>query len=80
MSVGFDHFEQSFIAGQYECDRNGRMKAGAIMSQCQSISTNHCNEVGLTIDVYRKPTVCSCWQGFPWSCTGTFGWGIASGC
>ena len=54
MSVGFDHFEQSFIAGQYECDRNGRMKAGAIMSQCQSISTNHCNEVGLTIDVYRK--------------------------
>lgn len=54
MSVTFDHFEQSFIAGQYECDRNGRMKAGAIMSQCQSISTNHCNEVGLTIDVYRK--------------------------
>ncbi len=47
-------YEESFIAGQYECDCNGRMKAGAIMSQCQAISTNHCNAFGLTIDVYRK--------------------------
>lgn len=47
-------YEESFIAGQYECDCNGRMKAGAIMSQCQAISTNHCNHFGLTIDVYRQ--------------------------
>lgn len=54
MSADINVFEQSFIAGQYECDRNGRMKPGAIMSQCQAISTNHCNEIGITIDMYRK--------------------------
>ena len=51
-TVGF--FEQEFIVGQYECDCKGRMKAGALMSQCQAISTNHCNELGLTLEVYRK--------------------------
>lgn len=49
-----DTYRESFIVGQYECDCNGRMKPGAILSQCQAISTNHCNQFGLTIDVYRK--------------------------
>lgn len=47
-------YEQSFIVGQYECDCNGRMKAGAMMSHCQAISTDHCNSIGLTLDVYRR--------------------------
>ena len=46
---GIDQFEQSFIVGQYECDCNGRMKAGALLSQTQAISTNHCNAIGWTI-------------------------------
>ena len=47
-------YEESFIVGQYECDCNGRMKPGAIMSKFQAISTDHCNDIGLTIDVYHK--------------------------
>ena len=54
MSATVEFFEQDFIVGQYECDCNGRMKAGALMAQSQAISTNHCNELGLTIDVYRR--------------------------
>ena len=54
MSANIDVYEQSFIVGQYECDCNGRMKAGALMSQSQAISTNHCNDIGLTIDVYHR--------------------------
>ena len=54
MSATVEFFEQNFIVGQYECDCNGRMKAGALMAQSQAISTNHCNELGLTIDVYRR--------------------------
>ena len=48
---GYQRYEESFIVGQYECDCNGRIKAGALMSQCQAISTNHCNSIGMTIDV-----------------------------
>ena len=48
---GIDQFEQSFIVGQYECDCNGRMKAGALLSQTQAISTNHCNAIGWTIEL-----------------------------
>ena len=51
---GYQQYEESFIVGQYECDCNGRIKAGALMSQCQAISTNHCNSIGMTIDVYHK--------------------------
>ncbi len=51
---GIDQFEQSFIVGQYECDCNGRMKAGALLSQTQAISTNHCNAIGWTIELYRR--------------------------
>ena len=51
MSATVEFFEQDFIVGQYECDCNGRMKAGALMAQSQAISTNHCNELGLTISV-----------------------------
>ena len=54
MSATVEFFEQDFIVGQYECDCNWRMKAGALMAQSQAISTNHCNELGLTIDVYRR--------------------------
>lgn len=54
LSASIDIYEQSFIVGQYGCDCNSRMKAGAIMSQSQAISTNHCNDIGLTIDVYRR--------------------------
>ena len=58
MSATVEFFEQNFIVGQYECDCNGRMKAGALMAQSQAISTNHCNELGLTIDVYRRKAGC----------------------
>lgn len=51
---GYQQYEESFIVGQYECDCNGRIKAGALMSQCQAISTNHCNDIGMTIDIYHK--------------------------
>lgn len=33
---GYQQYEESFIVGQYECDCNGRIKAGALMSQCQA--------------------------------------------
>ena len=46
---GIDQFEQSFIVGQYECDCNGRMKAGALLSQTQAISTNPVSYTHLTL-------------------------------
>ena len=52
---GIDQFEQSFIVGQYECDCNGRMKAGALLSQTQAISTNHCNAIGWTLSSCIPP-------------------------
>ena len=72
---GIDQFEQSFIVGQYECDCNGRMKAGALLSQTQAISTNHCNAIGWTIDV---PTRFFCWQRPLWRYTARFAWEIIS--
>ena len=32
MSATVEFFEQDFIVGQYECDCNGRMEAGALMA------------------------------------------------
>lgn len=49
-----NQYEESFIVGQYECDLNSRIKAGALMSQCQAISTDHCNHIGLTIEKYHE--------------------------
>lgn len=76
---GYQQYEESFIVGQYECDCNGRIKAGALMSQCQAISTNHCNSIGMTIDVYHKTHTVFCWQKPRWKSMGKFVLGTKSG-
>ena len=44
MSATVEFFEQDFIVGQYECDCNGRMKAGALMPRArQSAPTTATN-------------------------------------
>lgn len=54
MSATVDFFEQDFIVEQYECDCNGRIKPSTLMALCQAISTNHCDGLGMTLEVYRR--------------------------
>lgn len=49
-----NEYEEEIIVAQYECDLNGRMKPGAMLSQCQAVSTAHCNSIGMTIEKYRQ--------------------------
>ena len=49
-----EKFEKTIVVNQYDCDLNGRMKAGAILRQVQQVSTDHCTCMGITDELYRE--------------------------
>lgn len=49
-----ESFEKNIIVSQYECDFQNRMKPSAIMRQVQQVSTDHCDALGITAQVYEE--------------------------
>lgn len=49
-----DFFEKEIIVYQYECDMNSIMKASSLLRRAQQISTEHCDAIGMTKEVYEK--------------------------
>lgn len=47
-------FSETFAVKQYECDAANRMTAGAVLRRAQQVSTDHCDALGLTADVYAR--------------------------
>lgn len=47
-------FSDSFVVTQYECDASNHMTAGAVLRRAQQVSTDHCDALGLTSEVYAR--------------------------
>ena len=49
-----DFYSESFTVKAYECDAEARMTPGAILRRAQQISTDQCDLLGLTNEVYAR--------------------------
>lgn len=49
-----ESYEKKIVVSQYECDMFGRMTLAYILRYAQQISTDHCDHLGLTSDVFQK--------------------------
>ena len=49
-----DRFEENFIIHDHEADCMRRFTPGSVLRRAQQISTDHCNVLGLTAQVYEQ--------------------------
>ena len=49
-----NRFEEDFLIHDHEADCMRRFAPGAVLRRAQQVSTDHCNALGLTADVYAR--------------------------
>ena len=49
-----DKFEENFIIHDHEADCMRRFTPGAVLRRAQQVSTDHCDTLGLTAQVYEQ--------------------------